>query len=70
MSQGLGKVFSLALAVQMQIIGLLATAWIIGQWLNKEYPIKLNWYFITFPICILAVIETLRKMYLFFKKVV
>jgi hypothetical protein len=67
-SQGLGKAFSLALAAQMQIIGLLVTGWLLGQWLNKEYPIEISWYFITFPICVVAMIHTLYKMYIFIKK--
>ena len=68
MSGGLNKAFALALAIQFQVIGLIATGWLAGSWLNQEYPQSFNWYKITFPLAILSVIQMLHKMYYYIKK--
>lgn len=68
MKGGLNKAFAIAIAIQFQIIGLLATAWLIGSWLNQKYPISINWYVITFTVSVIAIIQMLIKMYFHFKK--
>jgi hypothetical protein len=68
MGGGLNKAFAIAIAIQFQIVGIVATGWLIGSWLNKEYPKNFNWYYITFSIAVIAVIQTLIKMYFYVRK--
>lgn len=68
MAGGLNKAFSIAIAIQFQIIGLIASGWLVGKWLNREYPKDFDWYYITFALAFLAIIQTLIKMYFYIRK--
>lgn len=54
----LAKAFSLLIAAHVQAIGLVMLAWWAGSWLNENHPTGWNWYAITFPVAVIAVIQT------------
>jgi hypothetical protein len=54
----LARGFSYLIAAQVQAITFILMAWYVGQWANREHPIGVNWYVITFPVAILAVAQT------------
>lgn len=58
MPGGIGRAFSVAIAAQFQALGILALAWLGGEWLNERYPKNFNWYLVTFLIAIVTIAQT------------
>lgn len=52
------RALSYLIAAQVQAVALIMAAWLVGQWLNENHPIGVNWYAITFPVAVLAVAQT------------
>lgn len=52
------RALSYLIAAQVQAITLIIGAWLIGDWLNDNYPRGFNWYVVTFTVGMLAVIQS------------
>jgi hypothetical protein len=68
MAGGLGKAFSVAIAAQFQALGVLALAWLSGEWLNENYPKGFNWYLVTFLVAVVVIGQTFYVMLRHFMK--
>ncbi len=52
------KAFSYLISAQVQAVTLILMAFWVGDWLNDNYQKDFNWYVVTFPISILAIVQT------------
>ena len=67
----LTKAFTYVLAAQFQAIGLIFTAWWIGDWLDKNHATSFSWLIVTLPVGIVVMGQTfyvmVRRAYLLTK---
>lgn len=54
----MARAFSYLIAAQVQAVALCMLAWWVGDWANKNHPISVNWYAITFPVAVIAIAQT------------
>ena len=68
----LGKAFTYVIAAQFQAIGLLMTAWWVGDWLDRAHRASFSWQLVTLPVGVLVVAQTfylmVRRAYLLTKE--
>lgn len=53
----LARAFTYLIAAQVQAVAICMLAWWVGDWANKNHPIGVNWYAITFPVGVLAIAQ-------------
>jgi hypothetical protein len=56
------RLFSYLIAFQVESVGLILVAWILGGWLEKRYPIGVPWIAVTFVCAFLGIAKSLYKL--------
>jgi hypothetical protein len=56
------RLFSYLIAFQVESVGLILVAWILGGWLESKYPMRVPWVVITFVCAFLGIGKALYAL--------